>query len=106
MNVDPKRTGVRAVEGRWEEPPLELIDGRWHGPPGYMVRTQDPNRAFAGFIIACPGCGQMGSAREGAKWSCVGGSMDDVTGLSLSPSILKNCCGWHGYLRAGMFESC
>jgi hypothetical protein len=105
-DCDPKRTGVKARGGPWTEPPMELIDGRWYGPPGYMIPTEDINHVFAGFVIACPGCGQLGTARAGAKWDVVGGSREDVTTLSLSPSILKNCCGWHGYLRNGVFESC
>lgn len=105
LKPDPKRTGVKAVASDWTEPPMELIDDKWHAPPGTMIRRGD-NGAFAGFLIACPGCGQIGGARDGAKWDVVSGSVEDVTTLSLSPSILKGCCGWHGYLRNGVFESC
>ncbi len=102
--ADPKRTGVKAVRLDWTEPPCELIDGRWHAPPGSMFPVE--GGGIGGFLIACPGCGQIGSARDGAKWEVTGGSRDDVTTLSLSPSIQKGCCGWHGYLRNGTFESC
>lgn len=70
-----------------------------------MVRCDDPDSG-CNFLIACPGCGQFGSARDGAKWSVAGGSEEDVTTLSLQPSILKHCCGWHGYLTNGVFVSC
>lgn len=103
--VDPKRTGVKAIGGEWTEPPLFLVEGRWYGPRGYMVRRND-EKGFAGFLIACPGCGQVGSARDGAKWSVAGGNIDDVSTLTLRPSILKHCCGWHGYLTKGVFDSC
>lgn len=105
MTVDPKRTGVKAVLSEWYEPPLECVNGRWYGPPGTMVRRHDTESGL-NFLIACPGCGQMGTARDGAKWRITGGSEDDVTTLSVQPSILKSCCGWHGYLTNGVFISC
>ena len=89
----------------WEEPPVYMKNDRWHAPPGSMIRTQDENRGFSGFLIACPQCGQIGSARDGAKWTVTGGTLDDVTGLTLNPSILKNCCGWHGWLVCGVFTT-
>ena len=55
---------------------------------------------------SCPDCGQVGSPRDGQHWQIVGGSFADVTALTLSPSIAKNCCGWHGCLRNGVFEIC
>lgn len=102
--VDPKRTGVKAVLSAWTEPPLQCIEGRWYGPPGTMIPREGNDGV--NHLIACPGCGQVGSARDGAKWTVTGGSLDDVTTLTLSPSIAKGCCSWHGYLRAGTFESC
>lgn len=102
--VDPKRTGVKAARSDWTEPPLECIDGRWYGPPGVMIPRADDHGIQ--HLICCPGCGQVGAPRDGARWTVTSGSLDDVTTLSLSPSILKNCCGWHGYLRNGVFESC
>ncbi len=102
--VDPKRTGVKAVQSDWTEPPMELVNGHWHGPPGTMIPVE--GRGIGGFLIACPGCGQIGSARDGAVWQVTGGSREDVTTLTLSPSIAKGCCGWHGYLKNGVSESC
>lgn len=123
--VDPKATGVKAREiPNWPEP----ADGqaRFFGQPGDMIRTfrHNAQNLTHGFLVACPGCGQFGSIAifpmEGPHWNIVSGltsvggvtldagpgDINDVTTLSLSPSILKHCCGWHGYLRHGVFESC
>jgi hypothetical protein len=104
MDIDPKRTGVKASVIPWAEPPMELKDHRWHGPPGAFIQGAElgPNS----WCLCCPGCGELGSPREGAKWTATSGSFEDVTTLTLSPSIQKSCCGWHGYLRGGVFESC
>lgn len=102
---DPRRNGVKAHFGEWTQPPLVCINGRWYGPPGLMIQRLDPDSG-CNFIIACPGCGELGTARDGAKWQIVSGSEKDVTTLTLEPSILKNCCGWHGYLRNGIFDVC
>jgi hypothetical protein len=97
--------GIKAVKVEWASPPLECINGRWRGPPGAMTPRQDVDSGLH-YVIACPGCGEIGTARDGAKWQVVSGNMDDVTTLTLTPSILKSCCGWHGYLRNGVFEAC
>lgn len=107
--VDPKRTGVKARSiPHWPEPCDE--QARFYGEPGDMIRTQKQDDRVYGFLIACPGCGQFGSLcvdpTQPICWKVDGGSTDDVTTLTLSPSILKHCCGWHGYLRNGVFESC
>ncbi len=102
--VDPKRSGVKAALIEWTEPPCELIADRWYAPPGSMVPCN--NGHGMGHLIACPGCGKISSPKDGAMWQVAGGSLDDVTTLSLSPSILNGCCGWHGYLTNGVFHSC
>ncbi len=61
-------------------------------------------------LLACPGCGHVSGMRVGSvkpaqspSWEMHGGSPL----LTLSPSInCTGCCGWHGYLKAGVFESC
>ena len=103
MDVDPKRTGVKAQRIKWQEPPMYLENDRWHGPLGAMIAG---DRGDGLGLICCPGCGEVGAARDGAKWRATSGSHDDVTTLTLEPSIQKSCCGWHGYLRNGVFESC
>lgn len=57
----------------------------------------------AQFNIACPQCGEIGGPNHGAIWSVINGDPDDVTTLTLEPSIQKSCCGWHGYLHNGQF---
>lgn len=65
-------------------------------------------------LFACPGCGRMGGIRAtspknvgGQSWEIVGGTLVSPLTLTLSPSIhCVGCCGWHGYLRNGVFESC
>jgi hypothetical protein len=100
--IDPKRTGVKATMIPWTEPPMELVNDRWHGPLGAFIQSGAPEH----WTLCCPGCGELGSPRDGAVWSVTSGSWDDVSTLTLSPSIAKNCCGWHGFLRHGVFESC
>ena len=98
-------TQVPANSGEWTDPPCQCRDGRWYGPPGYMIllKAKDGHQEF---LIACPGCGELGGPRDGQRWEPTQGDWSDVTTLSLSPSILKNCCGWHGYLRDGVFVPC
>jgi len=110
--IDPKRTNVKAF--------LTTVDKlNTHGKgydirsePGGMIPSVNDQGVIEGFSIACPGCGCWGGiqfvADEHFKdpWRVVGGSVDDVTTLSVKDSILKHCCGWHGYLKDGIFVSC
>ncbi len=99
--VNMKRTGVPATKIQWTEPPMFLVEDRWYGPYGAILL-----REGGSFVLCCPGCGQAGSGRNGAAWAVTNGIWDDVSTLTLSPSIAKSCCGWHGYLKNGVFESC
>lgn len=101
---NPKRTGVKASMISWTEPPLELIDDKWHGPFGAFIDRVGTDAS--NWLLACPGCGELGSPKTGAKWTIKSGSFADVSTLTLNPSIAKGCCGWHGYLHNGVFESC
>lgn len=106
MPADPKRTGVKASLIPVEFPPVYYDErNRMCGPPGAFLDRDPPNSADR-WILCCPGCGEAGSPRDGQHWQCVQGSFDDVTTLTLSPSIAKSCCGWHGYLKNGVFENC
>ena len=96
--IDHKKSGVKATLIEFTEPPMYLVDERWHGPLGAMLL-----RADGSFLLCCPGCGQMGSGRDGAIWTVTKGSWADVSTMTLSPSIQKSCCGWHGHLRDGVF---
>ena len=60
-------------------------------------------------VFCCPGCGRRAAinirpTREGYS----GPSWDmtiDGDGITLHPSInAVGCCGWHGWLRQGMFS--
>lgn len=105
--VDPKRTGVKAVLGSEEWP-----DGEYD-EPGTMRKVANSDGSFYGFMIACPGCGRNSAMRVGEQkpalspsWQA-SGNIDDVTTLTLTPSInCVGCCGWHGWLKNGVFQSC
>ena len=103
LTIDTQRTGVKALQSDWANPFIKCIDGRWNAPPGTMILCHDIDGSSY-FIIACPSCGEMGAPRYGVKWTAIEGSQNDVTTLTLSPSILKSCCGWHGYLVRGIFQ--
>ena len=80
--------------------------------PGATFADQD--RIYGGSLIfACPGCGRIGSIRVGSPkppspgWEIQAGDQLRPETLTLSPSIhCVGCCGWHGYLRSGVFVSC
>ena len=79
--------------------------------PGQCYASENfPDRRLFG----CPGCGQFGAIPVGhpkpensPSWDIVAGSPADATTLTLAPSIhCVGCCGWHGFLTAGVFRSC
>lgn len=89
----------------WEEPPMELVNSRWFGPRGAFLNQVDlgpPNN----WRLCCPACGQLGSPKQGTKWTIEAGSFEDIAHLTLRPSIQKECCNWHGYLTDGKFKKC
>jgi Family of unknown function (DUF6527) len=97
---DNRRTNVKAIQiNEWPQ-----------GSPavGTCYKVDDSRLAFA-----CPGCGDFSAIRvgfpkpsESPSWQMDSGDLDDVTHLYLSPSInCIGCCGWHGYLRDGVFLS-
>ncbi len=119
--VDPKRT----VKAR----PVTVFDADGGAPNGIDAEPGDCQRrepyrgeTIERLMFACPGCGQWGSIGcgkpkptsgiggqvfKGPSWEIVAGALADVTALTLSPSIhCIGCCGWHGFLRNGVFESC
>lgn len=65
-------------------------------------------------LFGCPGCGRFGSIVVSSpknpispSWDLVSGNLDDPKSLTIAPSInCVGCCGWHGYLRNGVFEPC
>lgn len=104
--IDPKRT-CKAIQAKPDDPDIQY---------GHFAIGVEFGKARGGdrvLMFACPGCGKTGSIpaapspKEPHAWEIVAGSLDDVTTLSLSPSIhCVGCCGWHGYLTAGEFRSC
>jgi hypothetical protein len=102
MLVDPKRTGVKATIIPWTEPPMDLIDHKWHGPLGAFIQSDRLNPTC--WSLCCPGCSQLSGTKPGALWTATKGSFQDVSTLTLRPSIAMGCCGWHGYLNNGVFE--
>lgn len=86
--------------------------------PGDCITVVSAKRpgVVVGLVHACAGCGEhvgldFEREREGhPQWSVVSGNPAQPETLTTSPSILhdpaKGGCGWHGYLRAGVFEPC
>lgn len=104
--IDPKRT-VKATRGENAWP-----DDGYTAPGEVFIDTEEAYKDH--LLFACPGCGRMGSIRathpkdaNGPSWDIVTGSLKEPEGLTLHPSInCIGCCGWHGHLRNGVFESC
>lgn len=103
---DRRRTvGATPADEAWP-------DGGYAAPGATYVDRDD---VYPGLLLfACPGCGRMGGIRVGAEkppdrpsWRVEAGEVKDPGRLTLSPSIYcAGCCGWHGYLRGGVFSPC
>lgn len=105
LTRDPKRT-IKAN-------PVQVFDFDGGAPNGIDAEPGDIQRTNADrLMFACPGCGQWGGIRAThpkteSSWDITAGSLEDVTTLTLAPSIhCIDCCGWHGYLTNGVFTSC
>lgn len=80
--------------------------------PGDFSYASNSSDEVAGLCIKCPGCGAESylqfantatTVEHGSKWSWDGNRIEPT----LSPSVHSvGCCGWHGYLRNGKWESC
>jgi hypothetical protein len=100
-SVDPKRTGVKALRTVFS-----LEDGCYpdYAEPGVY------ELADGLMLLACPGCGHVSGMRVGnpkptqsPSWQLTG----DPNAPTCQPSInCVGCCKWHGWLKAGVFESC
>lgn len=102
IQCDPKRTNVKMVLlDSWPEDDENI-------EPGFCISKYDNHLSFA-----CPGCGRFGSILYGdpkpvisQSWKIESGSIEALN-LTLSPSInCVGCCGWHGFLKNGIFVSC
>lgn len=100
---DPKRTNVKAKSVIFDDDDV----GRYAEPGS--IETQQTR-----ILLACPGCGHVSGMSVGdpkpqqsPSWLVGGTGLEDVTGLTLHPSInCTGCCGWHGWLTDGVFVSC
>lgn len=76
------------------------------GEPGTWTYRQTDDGAARGLAVMCPGCGQetwlpINGGDESAGWDLTG----DLAAPTLTPSVLNRCCGWHGWMRAGVLVS-
>ncbi len=101
MEVDKKRSGLVAVAVVFDDsdgyPPS--------APPGQYQVLSD--RVW---LLSCPGCGHLSSMRCGTPKPSPGPSWE-VSGTAEAPSLHPSincigCCGWHGYLKNGVFDAC
>ena len=95
-------------------PAVVVADPFDGGPPGcYRFEGEPEPGAKSGITLLCPcGCkaphylpfrGGPFSTGVGPEWTWD----QNLEAPTLSPSVLmKTPCGWHGYLRAGVWESC
>jgi hypothetical protein len=63
---------------------------------------QSHKNAICGLNFHCPGCNKLGYLPfDGSfRWNFDG----NVTSPTLTPSVWNQyCCGWHGYLTAGVW---
>lgn len=83
------------------------------GPPASPgeVEVRSVGGEVHGWAFGCPGCGKQSwvyfnAPGETWGWAVVSGDVRDPSGVSLMPSLLQRCCGWHGWFRAGTWTSC
>ena len=79
--------------------------------PGDFSYTLNSAEETAGMCILCPGCGNESylqfvntttTVELGSKWTW-DNNREQPT---LTPSVYSaGCCGWHGYLKSGKWES-
>lgn len=82
---------------------MNFVEDILHGPTGSAKWDSD----FTRFKFICPcGCNSFNDLPikpphdNGWTWD---GNKENPT---LSPSIINYNCGWHGYLKAGVWEKC
>lgn len=97
---------------------VEDIDGPDAGPGSVMVlvRDRDDTGPPAGYVMRCPGCDAQSALplypetehdRGRPRWRVEAGDPRTGVGLTLSPSVYHlHGCGWHGWVRSGVWEPC
>lgn len=99
--VDNTRTGLKATPTVFELEDDLFPD---YGVPG-SFEMRDGH-----MMLACPGCGRVSGMRVGSpkpadspSWELFG-TPEEPT---LNPSVnCVGCCGWHGWLKSGVFVVC
>lgn len=80
---------------------VDDLDDFEAGPSGVVMFDSDCSHLFN----KCPKCGRQHAlslkADDRPHWQLV--SSDPIT---LRPSIVNPCCGWHGYLAGGIWTPC
>lgn len=104
--IDSKRTNLKATSF---DPNSADDEGFWpdRAEPGAIC--QHPNLRSI-LMIACPGCGHVSGMEVGnpkpansPSWLIIG-DVAKPESVTLEPSInCVGCCGWHGYLRNGVY---
>lgn len=97
-------------------PELTSLPPEWRAgevnTPGAVRLLDDRPGCERVLVMACPGCGRVSGMRVGLgakpadspSWR-LDGNPDDPKTWTLSPSIhCKGCCGWHGYLKNGVYS--
>lgn len=101
--VDPRRT-VPAVPAAFA-----CVDGFFpdYAPPGtFELRVGEKGTLM---LLACPGCGRVSGMTVGdPKPDNGNGATWLLTGPPASPTLHPSvncvgCCGWHGWLKGGVF---
>ena len=92
------------------------IDAEGIAPGSLMALCREGFAGVPGYILTCPGCGQQSGLYlhppdpGTPRWTVTAGDPARTEGLTLSPSIhhttAQGGCGWHGYLRDGVFTPC
>lgn len=92
------------------------LDPRWCSSGGSGITDKDGNpvplREKIGLICDCPKCGEDhplfvpfanpldgGPPTHPVAWRRSGDTFETLT---LTPSILRKDCGWHGFIRNGL----
>lgn len=99
---------------------LSDIDARFAASGGEGITDKDgnpvPRREGIGLLFDCPKCGEShpgfvpfanpldgGPNDHSQGWQRTGDTIDTMT---LTPSILRRDCGWHGFFTNGEVVSC